>query len=93
MVYRKLDQVPREMCATADEDLRFRKYVWGQSRYFELRKGEIYRMLGKSGRWLEGGKVGIRTSMTLSVMSLPLPNAKNSACSFPCLAKKYDART
>ena len=75
MVYRKLDEVPGEMCAATDEDLWFRNMRGVRVWIFGLRKGEVYRMLGKSGKRCEEGKIRKRTSMTFSVMSLPLPKA------------------
>jgi len=74
-VHRKLDKVPGEMSATADEDLWFWNMGGVRVGISGLRKGEVYRVLGKSGRWCGGGKMRERTSMTLSVMSLPLPKA------------------
>ena len=75
MVYRKLDKVPGEMCAAADEDLWFRNMRGVRVWIFGLRKGDVCRMVGKSGKWCEEEKIRKRTSMTFSVMSLPLPKA------------------
>lgn len=56
MVYRKLDKVPGEMCAAADEDLWCRNMRGVRVRIFDLRKGEVHRILGRSDRGCEGGK-------------------------------------
>ena len=37
--------------------------------------GWVCRMLGKGGGWCKVGKMRGRTSMTLSVINLPLPKA------------------
>ena len=74
-MHRKLDKVPGQMCAAADEDLWFRNICGVRVGISGLRKGEVYRVLGKSGGWCGEGDMRGRTSMTLSVMSLPLPKA------------------
>jgi len=59
MVHRKLDKVPGEMCAAADEDLLFRNMCGVRAGIFwdmQRRKGEVYRMLGKSGEAMRRGK-------------------------------------
>jgi len=74
-VHRKLDKVPGEMCAATDEDLWFRNMRGVRVGISGSDEGEVHRVLGKSGRWCEEGRMWGRTSMTLSVMSLPLPKA------------------
>lgn len=49
-MHRKLDEVPGEMCATANEDLQFRNMRGVRTGVFELQKGKVHRMLGKRGR-------------------------------------------
>jgi len=50
MVHRKLDKVPGEMCAAANENLWFWNMRGVRVGICELDKGEVYRVLGKSGR-------------------------------------------
>ena len=76
MVYRKLDKISREMGAAANEDLWFRKMGGVRACTSGFRKGGG--RIGCSGRVANDGKekrIWSRTSMTLSVMSFPLPKA------------------